>query len=250
MSRTSKEILRLFDVFNRSKLLEFCSRQGVTWDIAPPHHHEYQGLVEVIMKPIKRALLSRFLYTPSYTELFTIALAIEQYLNLRAIGGVTSSSTDSIETVTPIEMMCGTKPQTMPAYTTNKDYTVADLPTTRSLIIRRALMEKSLSQAWSIWQSSYIESLNSVPSNTSKRGIPRVGQLFLIDAKEMNSRRGKVVVGVVTKIHSRSVHPTKFEEIRSVTLRYQKEGKNYFVTKSLFKIAPLEIDLFNNLYAD
>lgn len=238
MSRTSKEILRLFDVFNRSRVLEFCAQQGITWRIAPPHHHEMQGLVEVIMKPIKRALLVRFLYTPTYTELYIISLAIEQYLNLRPIGGVTSTSTDNYETVTPIEIMCGNKPQTMPAYTTNKGYTVTNLPTTKSLIVRRALTEKSLSQAWSLWQTSYIDNLNSVPSNTTKRGMPRIGQLFLIDGKEMNIERGKVAVGVVTKVHWRNPNPTKFDEIRSVTLGYRKEGKNYFVTKSFFKVAP------------
>ena len=62
--------------------------------------------------------------------------------------------------------------------------------------------------------------------------------------------QGKIVIGLVVKVNSRTINPTELRKVRSVTLKYMKLGKPCFVTKSTFRIPPPELDLLEQLYLE
>ena len=110
------------------------------------------------------------------------------------------------------------------------------------------MVEQQTSRFWSVWESSYIEELNKIPSNTKKQYIPKIGDTVLMDGKELGFRKGHFALGIITDIHSRQVNPIKRDEIRSVTVKYIKNNAQHFVTKSIFKVAPLELTVLQDIY--
>ena len=101
-----------------------------------------------------------------------------------------------------------------------------------------------------MWESSYIEELNRIPSDTKKQYIPKLGDTVLIDGKELGFQKGHFVLGVITDIHSRQINPVKRDEVRSVTVKYIKNKVKHFVTKSIFKVEPLELTFLQDIYDD
>ena len=113
----------------------------------------------------------------------------EAYINARPIGVVSSSSTDPRETISPIQLIEGTQHEFLPSYSYNKRFKITNLSTTKSLVVRRAIVEQQTSRFWSVLETSYIEELNKIPSNTKKQYIPQIGDTVLIDGKKWVLRR-------------------------------------------------------------
>ena len=248
LQRGAKEIHHLWDVFDKKKVMEFCTDNRITWRINIPHSPFLQSLVEVLQKPLKKALQTRFAITPNFTEFITMISLCEAYMNARPIGVVSSSSTDPSETISPIQLLQGSQNDFLPSYSYNKGFKIPNLPTTKSLVVRRAMIEQQTSRFWGIWESSYIEELNKIPSNTKKQFIPKIGDTVLMDGKDLGFRKGHFALGLITDIHSRQINPIKRDEIRSVTVKYMKNNGPHFVTKSIFKIAPLELTYLQDIY--
>ena len=83
-----------------------------------------------------------YYYTDSSTSLFQILRAVlKGYHSLSVTAGIT----DHFETISPNEALSGSESELLPAYSTDKHYTIPQLPTTKGLAIRRALVERNLS---------------------------------------------------------------------------------------------------------
>ena len=98
--------------------------------------------------------------------------------------------------------------------------------------------------------SSYIEELNRVPSNTGKQYFPKKGDVVLIEGIDLGLKKGSTCLGIITEVHSRKINPTLRSEIRSVTVKYRKNNTQHFITKSVFKVAPLELTYLKDIYDD
>ena len=150
----------------------------------------------------------------------------------------------------PNEVIQGSKQDFLPSYTYSKNFKIPELPTTKNLVVRRAMVEKLTGRFWSIWMSSYIEELNRVPSNTGKQYFPKKEDVVLMEWKDLGFRKGSTCLGIITEVHSRKINPTLRSKIRSVTVKYRKNNTQQFITKSVFKVAPLELTYLKDIYED
>lgn len=122
-------------------------------------------MIERLHRPVKIALQTKFTQTPTLAELTTLICQVEGFCNMKPLGFVRSSSTDSYETVTPLELDKGVKHTFLPEYRTKKDYHVTDLVTSKDIAKRRKLLDISLTRAWNNWLKGYIQDQNNIKSS-------------------------------------------------------------------------------------
>ena len=95
---------------------------------------------------------------------------------------------------------------------------------------------------WGIWLESYIQEQNTVSSSLGTKTPLKLGDVVLISNLELGLERGRYTTALVEKINRRRIGVTDdLDEVRSVVVRYIKNGKTHFVTKSMFNIIHLDI---------
>ena len=95
---------------------------------------------------------------------------------------------------------------------------------------------------WGIWLETYIKEQNTVNSSLGTKTPLKLGDVVLISNLELGLERGRYTTGLVDKINKRRIRVTDgMDEVRSVVVRYIKNGKIHFVTKSMFNIIHLDI---------
>ena len=164
---------------------------------------------------------------------------------MRPLGFVRSSDSNAYEIVTPLELDKGVKHTFLPEYRTKKNYRIEELVTSKDIAKRRKLLEISLNRAWNNWLRTYVTDQNNIKSsNGATQRNPTVGDVVLLNSLELGFVRGTYVTGVVTAI---TVHPNT-EKVRSVKVKYRKNGANVEVVKSLFNVKLLEFNELKDIY--
>ena len=70
----------------------------------------------------------------------------------------------------------------------------------------------------------------------------KLGDVVLISNLELGLERGRYTTGLVDKINKRRIEVTDdMDEVRSVVVKYIKNGKTQFVIKSMYNIIHLDI---------
>ena len=219
--RSSKELDLLWKNLNKKEIFEFAIANAIDWNFGFPHCPNRQGLIERLHKPVKTALRTKFIKAPTYCELNTHLTQLESYINMRPLGFVRSSDSNSYETITPIELDKGIKCTFLPEYKTKQNYHVDKLVTSKDIAKRRKLLEISLTRAWNNWLKSYITDQNNIKSsNGFVSRAPRVGDVVLLNSLELGFSRGTYVTGIVKAIsvfpNSDNVRSVKYNIVRMV----------------------------------
>ena len=95
---------------------------------------------------------------------------------------------------------------------------------------------------WGIWLESYIQEQNTVSSSLGTKTPLKLGDVVLISNLELGLERGRYTTVLVDKINKRRIGVSdNMDEIRSVVVKYVKNGRKHYVTKSTYNIIHLDI---------
>ena len=195
--RNSQELDLLWKGLNKKELHEVALAHNAEWNFGFPYCPQRQGLIERLHRPVKIALQTKFTQIPSLAELTTLICQVEGFCNMKPLGFVRSSSTDSYETITPLELDKGVTHTFLPEYRTKKDYNVTDLVTSKDIAKRRKLLDISLTRAWNNWLKGYIQDQNNIKSSHGIEKSVKQGDVVLLNSVELGYPRGNYVTGIV-----------------------------------------------------
>ena len=180
--RSSKEVDLLWKTIDKKVFYEFMLANKVDWRFSYPYSPQMNGLIERCHRPIKAAFETKFIQTPTYSELQTLLAQLESYQNMKPLGFIKTSSTD-YEVVTPIELVTGIKQTFIPEYRCKQFYRIDDLVTSKDIAKRRKLLDISLTRAWRTWLVTYIHDQTTVRSSIgTKMRNPRINDVVLLNS--------------------------------------------------------------------
>ena len=242
--RSGKELKRLNDTIDKSKLVSAVAPQGVQFKFNFSYSPNYQALVERLHKIVKDGLKTKMIRNkPTISEFHHHLCTMEHILNSRPLSTIRTSSTDAFQTVDAFQLFTGHPHNPIvPPYRTNQNYFIEQLKTAQHVAKHLKFMDIQLSKLWSFFYDSYFQALQKYTKKVDPTRKIKINDVVLI--RDVNIRiRGEYPIGIVIGYGHSDATFAKDQTgyPRVLRVRIRKKGSNVEIVRPYQSFSLLEI---------